>query len=235
MKVYNTNMTHPKILIVEDEKDIRELIHFHLLRAHYDVVEASDGVEALDVAFTEKPDLIILDIMLPKIDGIEVCKTLRANPDMVNTKIIFLSAKGEENNIIEGLDLGGDDYITKPFSPKVLLARIKSVLRRDMKSNDAIVELHGIKLDISKKRVWIDAEEVSFSATELQLIKLFLEKPGHVFTRGQIVDSIRGHNHAVTDRSVDTQLVSLRKKLGEKGKLIETVWGIGYRFKEYEA
>lgn len=227
-------MAQEKILIVEDEKDIRELIHFHLLRSGYEVFEAGDGQKALDMVDEVKPDLLILDIMLPVYNGIEVCKRIKDNASSTETKIIFLSAKGEEEDIINGLELGGDDYITKPFSPKVLLARIKSVLRRNPKEINDLLELHGISLDESKKRVLIDGVETSFSATEIQLLHLFLQRPGHVYTRSQIVDSIRGHNHAVTDRSVDTQLVSLRKKLGEKGKLIETVWGIGYRFKEDE-
>ena len=164
-----------------------------------------------------------------------VCELLKGDTQFSKTKVIFLSAKGEEEDIIKGLEVGGDDYVTKPFSPKVLLARVKTVLRREMStfSSDTL-ELHGIRLDESKKKVEVEGEVKSFSATELQLLKLFLSKPGHVYTRSQIVDNIRGHNHAVTDRSVDTQLVSLRKKLGEKGKLIETVWGIGYRFKEDE-
>lgn len=228
-------MKKHKILIVEDEKDIRELIHFHLFREGYDIVEAGDGAQALEIAFEEQPDLVILDIMLPTLDGVEVCQRLRANSATKDSKIIFLSAKGEEEDIIKGLELGGDDYITKPFSPKVLLARIKSVLRRNFEEQQEKLELHDISLDEGKKRVLIAGVEVAFSATELQLLKLFMQKPGHVYTRSQIVDSIKGHNHAVTDRSVDTQLVSLRKKLGEKGKLIETVWGIGYRFKEDEA
>lgn len=228
-------MKNYKILIVEDEKDIRELIHFHLLREGFQVLEAKDGAEALEIAFEEKPDLIILDIMLPVFDGITVCQKLRANSSTGNLKIIFLSAKGEEEDIVNGLEAGGDDYISKPFSPKVFLARVKSVLRRNFEQQEDILELHGIRLEKGKKKITVDGAEVFFSATELQLLKLFLLKPGHVYTRSQIVDSIRGHNHAVTDRSVDTQLVSLRKKLGEKGKLIETVWGIGYRFREDEA
>lgn len=229
-------MGKQKILIVEDENDIRELIMFHLHREGYELYEAADGKEALYQARAKRPDLIILDIMLPVHDGITVCEELKSSTDFANTKVIFLSAKGEEEDIVKGLDVGGDDYVTKPFSPKVLMARVKSVLRRDPSTKKSdILEMHGISLDESKKRVTLDGKEKSFSATELQLLKLFLSKPGHVYTRSQIVDSIRGHNHAVTDRSVDTQLVSLRKKLGIKGKLIETVWGIGYRFKENEA
>lgn len=228
-------MAHEKILIVEDEKDIRELIHFHLLRSGYEIYEAADGQSALDLMDNIKPDLLILDIMLPIYNGIEVCKRIKSNPISAKSKIIFLSAKGEEVDIINGLDLGADDYITKPFSPRVLLARVNSVLRRKSEDSGILLDRHGIKLDESKKRVLLDGIETSFSATEFQLLHLFLLKPGHVYTRSQIVDNIRGSNHAVTDRSVDTQLVSLRKKLGEKGKLIETVWGIGYRFKEDEA
>lgn len=227
-------MSNPKVLIVEDEKDIRELIHFHLYRNKYNVIESSDGIEAVALAKELRPDLILLDIMIPSQDGLSVCRQIREDQNLNETRIIFLSAKGEEEDIVKGLELGADDYITKPFSPKVLMARINSVLRRSDKNTDDIIEIHGIKIFDTKRKVFNEDSEVILSNTEYDLLKIFLRAPGHVYTRSQIVDLIKGTNHAVTDRSVDTQLVSLRKKLGEKGKIIETVWGVGYRLKEYE-
>jgi len=227
-------MMNKKILIVEDEEDIRELIHFHLYKNKYDIYEASNGEEAIEKAFLNQPDLILLDIMIPKVDGIEVCKRLKLDPKTSSIKIIFLSAKGEEEDIVKGLELGADDYITKPFSPKILMARIKTALKREQKETLATVSVQGISLDDKKKKVTIDGKEIIFTASEFQLLKYLISSPGHVFTREQIVNNIRGHNHAITGRSVDTQLVSLRRKMGDKGNLIESVWGVGYRFKENE-
>lgn len=228
-------MTKQKILIVEDEKDIRELIHFHLYRSGYEVIEASSGDEGFEKIVNLKPDLVLLDIMLPLLNGIDVCKKVKSTTGLELVKIIFLSAKGEEDDIVTGLELGAVDYVAKPFSPKVLLARVKAALRSNDFAHDSVIDLHGIVLDESKKKVEIEGSVVAFSASEFQLLKLFMSSPGHVYTRAQIVDYIKGSNHAVTDRAVDTQLVSLRKKLGERGRLIETVWGVGYRFRENEA
>ena len=226
-------MTQEKILIVEDEEDIRELIHFHLFKNKYQIIEASNGQEALEVASAESPDLVLLDIMIPEIDGITVCQKLKENTRSKNIKIIFLSAKGDEEDIVRGLELGADDYVTKPFSPKILMARVKAVLRRaNEESGPQIVSVQGIRLDEDKRQAVIDGKELQLTYSEYQLLKLFLSSRGHVYTRAQIINSIKGANHAITDRSVDTQLVSLRKKMGAKGKLIESVWGVGYRFKE---
>lgn len=228
-------MAKEKILIVEDEEDIRELIHFHLFKNKYEVLEAAEGNSAFSIAQTEKPDLIILDIMIPGLDGIGVCRKIKEDPSLVDSKIIFLSAKGEEADIIKGLELGADDYITKPFSPKILMARIKAALRRQESEKNRNSDSQGIKILFDKRKVIINDEAITLTSTEFDVLSLLINSPGHVYTRSQIVNSIKGHNHAVTDRSVDTQLVSLRKKLGPKGKLIETVWGVGYRFRDNEA
>lgn len=225
-------MAGEKILIVEDEEDIRELIHFHLFKNQYTIIEAANGKEALDLASSQKPDLILLDIMLPEIDGIEVCQKLKEDPELGDIKIIFLSAKGAEEDVVRGLELGADDYVTKPFSPKILMARVKTVLKREKKEAASAISFQGISLDEGKRKAAIDGKDLKLTFSEYQLLKLFLSSRGHVFTRAQIINNIKGHNHAITDRSVDTQLVSLRKKLGPKGKLIESVWGVGYRFKE---
>jgi two-component system phosphate regulon response regulator PhoB len=228
-------MDMKKILIVEDEEDIRELIHFHLFKNKYEVIESGNGKDALHLIKEHKPNLVLLDIMLPGMDGIELCKQVKSNPEIMSTKIIFLSAKGEEEDIIRGLELGAEDYVSKPFSPKVLMARIRSVLRRDSEGRSDRLSFQGIEIDDAKKLVYIDQVETKLTAAEYLLLKFLIRSPGNVYTRSQIVNSIKGDNHAVTDRSVDTQVVSLRKKLGSKGALIETVWGIGYRFKDNEA
>lgn len=222
-----------KILIVEDEVDIRELIHFHLYKNKYDVVEAQDGLVALAMIKEHKPSLVLLDIMIPGIDGVELCRRIKDDENLSDTKVIFLSAKGEEQDIVNGLELGAEDYITKPFSPKILMARVKAVLRRDQeKEESGSLSFKGIEVDDARKQVAISGKEVSLTSAEYQLLVFLMSSPGNVYTRGQIVNSIKGQNHAVTDRSVDTQVVSLRRKMGEKGKLIETVWGVGYKFKD---
>ncbi|MGB0453094.1 MAG: response regulator [Bacteriovoracaceae bacterium] len=226
----NTN----KILVVEDEEDIRELIHFNLFKEKFEVVTCADGEEALNLAKSQKPDLILLDLMLPKLDGVNVCKLLKEDNNTKTIPVIMLTAKGGEDDIIKGLESGADDYITKPFSPKILVARIKTVLRRtsDKDSSEQSIEKFGIKIDPSKRKVMIDDVELNLTYTEFQILYLLANKAGQVFTRSQIVDSVRGTNHAITDRSVDVQIVGLRKKLAGKDALIETVRGVGYRFKE---
>ena len=224
-----------KILIAEDEEDIRELIHFNLFKEKFSVETAANGAEALEKAKQIRPDLMLLDIMMPEMDGLEVCRLIREDRNFDNTGIVILTAKGDEEDIVRGLELGADDYIVKPFSPKVVIARVNAVLRRrikDQPSIEPIFEVYGIKIDGPKRKVFIDDAEISLTYTEFQILSLLSMKAGWVFTRSQIVDTVRGDNHAVTDRSVDVQIVGLRKKLGSKGDLIETVRGVGYRFKE---
>ncbi len=223
------------VLLVEDEEDIREMVHFNLFKERYNVLLASDGKTAIDLAKEKAPDLIVLDVMIPKMDGFEVSAALKKNPNTKRIPIIMLTAKGEEEDIIKGLEVGADDYMTKPFSPKILLARIKAVLRRSKVSplsHKNIFRLHNLKIDLSKRQTFIKDKEINLTFTEFQVLHLLAQKSGWVFTRGQIVDSIRGENHAITNRSVDVQIVNLRKKMGESGSLIETVRGVGYRFKE---
>ena len=228
-------MSKAKILIVEDEADIRELIHFHLFKEKYEVILAEDGERALNLIELEKPDLVLLDIMLPIIDGIEVCKRMRANKSSKDIPVIMITAKGTEEDIVSGLELGADDYITKPFSPKVLLARVKTQLRKSSKvtKTEEQLSLHGLSIDPKMRKVSSgDSDDISLTYSQFQILHLLAKKPGWVFSRPKIVDMVRGENHAITDRSVDVQIVLLRKKLGEYGNLIETVRGAGYRFKE---
>ncbi|RLA63526.1 MAG: DNA-binding response regulator [Epsilonproteobacteria bacterium] len=228
-------MSEKKILIVEDEKDIAELIHFNLFKGNYGAVIASDGEQALKVANEQLPDLILLDLMIPYISGLEVCKHLKGNAATSEIPIIMITAKGEEEDIIKGLEAGADDYITKPFSPKVLLARVNAVFRRNKRDGldgQKVLHTNGIIIDPIRRKVTASGTELELTFSEFQIFHLLAQKPGWVFTRSQIVDLVRGKNHAITDRAVDVQIVGLRKKLGEQGLLIETVRGVGYRYSE---
>ncbi|MEI6890710.1 MAG: response regulator transcription factor [Pontiella sp.] len=227
-----------KILVVEDEAPIQELLQFNLERNKYRVKVADSGEEGIESAGLFQPDLILLDIMLPGLDGLEVCKKLKADPKTKHIPIIMLTALCEEADVVTGLELGADDYITKPFSPRVLLARVKAALRRitttQPASNDEIISAHSITIDISRHKVEVDGLDISLTFTEFKVLQLLSQQPGRVFTRYQIVDAVHGEDYPVTDRSVDVQIVGLRKKLGTAGQYIETVRGIGYRFKEEE-
>lgn len=222
------------ILVVDDEEDIRELIQYNLIKAGYSVICASSGEEALSKAREARPGAIILDIMLPGIDGLEVCRQLKADPSLKNTPIVMASAKGEEADIVAGLELGADDYVSKPFSPGVLLARVKSVLRRaqaEPVDMAATISVDGLVVNPSRREVKVNSLPVELTNTEFKLLHFLVSQPGVVYTRSQIVDGVHGDDYPVTDRSVDVQIVGLRKKLGEWGAKIETVRGVGYRFR----
>ena len=225
-----------KVLVVEDEATIQELLQFNLERVNYKVKVTDSGEEAIKQASKSNPDLILLDIMLPGTDGLEVCKTLKASSKTKNIPIIMLTALCEEADIVAGLELGADDYVTKPFSPRVLLARVKAALRRPnaaaTENSEELITIHNIIIDLTRHRVTIDGNEIILTHTEFKVLKLMTTQPGRVFTRYQIVDAVHGEDYPVTDRSVDVQIVGLRKKMGEAGNYIETIRGIGYRFKE---
>ncbi|MCX6639469.1 MAG: response regulator [bacterium] len=222
------------ILVVDDETDILELIKYNLTKEKYTVTCLTTGEEAIRVFRNELPDLMILDLMLPGMDGLEVCKILKNDERTLNVPIIMLSAKGDESDIVVGLELGADDYITKPFSPKILLARIKAVLQRSRKSTpsdeESPLRIAGLSIFPERHEVTLDGEQVNLTVTEFRILHFLARRPGWVFTRYQIVDAVRGEHYPVTERSVDVHIVSLRKKLGDFGVAIETVWGVGYRF-----
>jgi len=223
------------ILAVDDEEDILELVNYNLRREGYQVVCSDSGEDALKRTHSFDFDLILLDLMLPGIDGLEVAKRLKKDPKTQNIPIIMITAKGEEADVVTGLELGADDYITKPFSPRVLAARVKSVLRRKDKKpeeNEYVLQAHALVIDSGKREVAADGQVFPLTYTEFQVLHFLAGYPGWVFTRNQIVDAVRGEGYAVTDRSVDVQIVGLRKKLGPYGKYIETVRGVGYRFTE---
>jgi len=228
-------MAKERILVVDDEEDILELIRFHLTREGYQLTLAATGEEALKKAKHETFDLIVLDLMLPGLDGLEVAKALKADARTKGVPIVMLTAKGEDADVVSGLEIGADDYITKPFSPRVLTARVKAVLRRRSRAaldDTKVITIHELEIHPGRRTVLAGGKALELTYTEFQLLCVLTRRPGWVFTRSQIVDSVRGSDYPVTDRSVDVQVVGLRKKLGAYGSYIETVRGVGYRFKE---
>ena len=228
-------MAGEKILIVDDEEDILELVGYNLKREGYKIINALSGEEALKSSRSKMPDIILLDLMLPGIDGLEVLKKLKKDSKTVRIPTVLLTAKGEEADIVTGLELGADDYITKPFSPRILLARIRAVLRRQREETSGlqtVIHIHDLEIHPGRRSVLAKGNPIDLTFTEFQILYLLAGKPGWVFTRFQIVDAIRGDDYPVTDRSVDVQIAGLRKKLGSCGKYLETVRGVGYRFKD---
>ena len=228
-------MPEETILVVDDEEDILELVRHHVEREGYETICVETGEEAMREVRSERPDLIVLDLLLPGLDGLEVCRRLKGDPETARIPIVMLTAKGEESDIVAGLELGADDYITKPFSPKVLMARVRAVLRR--KSRQPVdesqpVEAHDVLIHPGRHEVVVDGEEVDLTYTEFRILHFLARRPGWVFTRHQIIDAVRGQGYPVTDRSVDFHIATLRKKLGDAADYIETVRGVGYRFKE---
>ena len=220
-----------RILAIEDDAAIRTVLRVTLKGAGFtDVRTAARGDEGLRKARAERPDLVLLDLMLPGMDGFAVCRAIRADPDIARTPVVMLTARGEERDIVKGLELGVDDYITKPFSPPVLVARLRAVLRRGgSAATDARTELDGLVLDAAAHRVTLDGADVALTPGEYGVLALLLAHAERVYTRGQIIDTVHGNGKAVTDRAVDVQLVGLRRKLGAWARHIEAVRGVGYR------
>ncbi len=230
-------MARETILIVDDEEDIIELIKYNLKNEGYDILTAFTGEQAIKIARQSQPDLIVLDLMLPGIDGLEVTRFLKNSAQTKELPIVMLTAKGEESDIVTGLELGANDYISKPFSPKELLARIRAILRRRRKHalDDPPADIRQVgemTIDRAKHVVTIQGEAVDLTLSEFELLSFLSDKKGWVFTRNQIMDAIHGENYAVTERSIDVIIVGLRKKLKSFASRIETVRGVGYRFKE---
>ena len=229
-------MTRTNVLVIEDEADIRELVKYNLQRENFSVLEAESGEEGLKLVERVLPDLVLLDLMLPGKDGLEVCRILKRDERAQQVPIIMMTARGEESDIITGLELGADDYIVKPFSPKILGARIKAVLRRRVSapelSPDDVLKVYDLVIHPGRHEVLVKDKSVDLSATEFRLLHFLARRPGWVFTRYQIVDAVHGEDYPVTERSVDVQVVGLRRKLKKAGAYIETVRGIGYRFSD---
>lgn len=224
-----------RILIVDDEADIIELLEYNLTREGYSVYKAFTGEEAVKIARDKEPELIVLDLMLPGIDGLEVCRILKRNPQTEKIPVIMLTAKSEDIDIVSGLELGAVDYVTKPFSPKVLIARIRAVFRRDTISIDTdedAIKIHDLMINATRRIVMQNNERIDLTASEFDILYFLASHPGWVYSRDRIISAVKGDDYPVTDRSIDVQIVGLRRKLGPSGDLIETVRGVGYRFKE---
>jgi len=228
-------MPKTKVLVVEDDQAISEILVYNLEKAGFDVFKSSDGRDGLNQAQLRLPDLILLDVMLPVMDGTEVCRRLRAQPETATATIIMLTAKSEESDELIGFSVGADDYVTKPFSIRVLLERIKALLRRKSKitgdETDVVTRL-GITLDRRRYRVTVDEDIVDLTKSEFRLLDTLIRQPGRAFDRSELIDSALGEDTLVLERTIDVHIRALRKKIGEKSEVIETVRGIGYRFRE---
>ena len=219
-----------KILVVDDESRMRKLVKDFLVRENYEVLEAGDGEEALDIFYQEKEiALLILDVMMPKRNGWEVCREIRQNS---NVPIIMLTAKGEESDELNGFELGVDEYISKPFSPKILVARVQAILRRSNKAPDAsdILEAGGIRVDKAAHSVAVDGKEIELSYKEFELLTYFMENAGIALSREKILNNVWNYDYFGDARTIDTHVKKLRAKIGEKGEYIKTIWGMGYKF-----
>ena len=225
----------PRILVVDDEEDLAELVRYNLTKDGYEVECVGSGEEALTAVRRQPPDLIVLDLMLPAVDGLEVCRRLKSDAKTRDVPIVMLTAKGEDVDVVAGLERGADDYIAKPFSPRVLSARVRALLRRHDSRRRAeletTIDVHEVSIHPGRHEVKLAGEPVELTYTEFALLQFLARRPGWAFTRTQIVDAVKGEDYPVTERSVDVQVAGLRKKLGAFGAYIETVRGVGYRFR----
>ena len=230
-------MSREKVVIIEDESDIREVLEHNLSREGYRVLSSSDGESGLNMVKTEAPDIVLLDLMLPGLDGVEVCRRLKEDPLTRRIPIIMVTAKGEESDIVLGLGVGADDYLPKPFGSKELVARVKAVLRRGVLKDESgageRIVRDGVIIDAGRHEVKVDGQSVSFTATELRLLHFLASHPGRVFTRDQLLTRVIGEDAFVIDRNIDVHVRGIRKKLGDYRDLIETVRGVGYRFRDH--
>lgn len=227
-------MPGEKIFVVEDEPDILEVISFNLLREGFEVATALSGAEALRAIERERPDLVLLDLLLPGVDGLDICRHLRSQPETRHLPVIMVTAKGEESDVVLGLGVGADDYVQKPFSPRELVARVKAVLRRasgrDSEDGDRRIVRGPVTIDLDRFRVFVDGERRTFTPTEFRLLHFLADHPGRVFSRDQLVNRAIGNQVVVVDRNIDVHIRSVRNKLAPHRHLIETVRGVGYSF-----
>ncbi|MEM7260954.1 MAG: response regulator [Planctomycetota bacterium] len=231
-------MKRPKVVVIEDEPDILEVIDYNLQREGFRVVGARDGELGLELTQSESPDVVLLDLMLPGLDGLEVCRRMKSDALTRDIPVIMVTAKGEEADVVLGLGLGADDYVTKPFSPKELSARVRAVLRRaplrEATSDDQRIERDGLVIDPDRHDVRVDGESVTLTATEFRLLHFLASHPGRVFTRDHLLSRSIGEDAVVIDRNIDVHVRAIRKKLANHRDLIETVRGVGYRFKDLD-
>ena len=225
-------MNRNKIVVIEDEPDIVEVISYNLKREGYNVLAVDRGDESINLIRNQSPSLIILDLMLPGMDGLSVCRQLKSDPIVKDIPVIIVSAKGEESDIVIGLEMGADDYLTKPFSPRELLARVKAVSRRgqvkESHSEERIV-IQNLMIDVARHEVRVDDEMVSLTATEFKILHQLAAHPGRAFTREQLLNRVLGMGVVVVDRNIDVHIRSVRKKLGDAAQLIQTIRSVGYR------
>lgn len=223
-----------RILVVDDEPDIRDLVRLSLGEAGFVVDTAATAGEALERLRTATPDLAVVDLMLPDLPGTEICRAIRARPELAGVLVLVLTARGEEVDRIVGFELGADDYVTKPFSPRELVLRVRALLRRRGAAGGEtnLLEREAVRLDLDRHRCFVEGEEVGLTAKEFQLLARLMRQPGRVLTRERLLDEVWGSDVTVTMRTIDTHLKRLREKLGKGGDLIETVRGVGYRFAE---
>ncbi len=230
-------MPSERLLVIEDDEDIQILIKHNLIREGFKVTTVGNGLDGINKIRQETFDCILLDLMLPGVDGLEICRQLKKDPNTQHIPVIMVTAKGEESDIVAGLELGADDYIVKPFSPRILVARVRSILRRKNQQsydNASTINTKDIEIYPGRHEVICKGNKVELTHTEFQVLQLLASHPGWVFTRNKIIDNVRNDNYPVTDRSVDVVIAGLRRKLGDTGSLIETVRGVGYRFAETE-
>jgi len=230
-------MAEGLVLVIDDEKDILELVRYNLEKEGYRIITAQDGEAGLEAAARYAPDVVIVDLMLPGIDGLDVCRRLRADPRAARTPIIMLTAKSTETDRIVGLEMGADDYVTKPFSPRELTARIKAVLRRvsspqDPSPQSRIIRRGDLTIDPERCGVRCGEENIDITATEFRLLQMLAKHPGRVYSRSELIEGALGREIVVIDRTIDVHITSLRRKLGAYGDRIETVRGFGYRFQD---
>jgi phosphate regulon transcriptional regulator PhoB len=226
-------MKKATILVIDDEKDLIELVRYNLEKDGFDVIAATDGQSGLEVVKKHRPDLVVLDLMMPGMDGLQICKQLRSDPRMGRIPVIMLTAKATEADRIVGLELGADDYITKPFSPREVVARVKAVLRRSSPAAEQRQEIRvgDLNIDLGGHEVSFKGQRVSLTATEFRILEFLAARPGRVFSRDEIIDAALGNETAVFDRTVDVHITAIRRKLGSGAEYIETVRGFGYKFR----
>ncbi len=231
-------MSNERILVVDDEEPIRELLGYNLEKDGFRVSASASGEDALKAVKTDPPDLILLDLMLPGMSGLDVCRKLKASPETAGIPVIMITAKTEDSDVILGLEHGAEDNVTKPFSTKVRLARVRAALRRRERKVEPAeggrLAIHGIVIDPERHEVFLDSKPVALSVTEFEILGYLVRNPGRVLSRTQIISAVKGESYPVTERSIDVQILSIRKKLGDRADVIETVRGIGYRMRDPE-
>ena len=224
------------VLVIDDEKDLIELVRYNLEKEGFDVVAATDGRSGLDIASRHRPELIVLDVMMPGVDGLEVCRQLRGAEPTRQIPLIMLTARASEADRVVGLELGADDYVTKPFSPRELVARVKAVLRRsapsDAREEGRILRHGDVVVDPARPEVRAEGKPVSLTATEFRILQYLASRPGRVLSRDEIIDAALGRGAVVLDRTIDVHITAIRRKLGRAGEMIETVRGFGYKLRD---